>query len=64
MPITPDPKFLLDYAAKARALSRLIEDPAMHKRLEEIAERYDILAEMASRALTPALKKRQRERRR
>jgi hypothetical protein len=49
MLITPDPKLWRDWAAKARALSRVIEDATMRKCLEEIAERYDILAEITSR---------------
>jgi hypothetical protein len=75
MPTTSEPKLWRDLAAKARALSRRLEDPAKQKRLEEIAKRYDILAEISdilaeisSRTITPpppkkkALKKKKKRR--
>jgi hypothetical protein len=42
-------KLWRDRAAQARAIARQLEDPAVQKRLAEIADRYDIIADIVSR---------------
>jgi hypothetical protein len=55
-----DPKVWRDRAVQARAISRRLEDAAMRNRLEEIADRYDTIAEITSRAVVPAASEKRR----
>jgi hypothetical protein len=50
MRTTPRSKHWRDRAAEARGIACQLEDPAVQKRLAEIADRYDIMADIVSRA--------------
>lgn len=49
MPNTFDPKFWRDSAAEARAMAERLDDPKSRRILKEIANRYDDLAEQATK---------------